>query len=532
MPAGAFEQNAGSKSVAVINPGGYQSNACNVSFDHWLHLGFDPKRDGFQFDNTSATITGGNVSIDLDLFTQTFGHDDREVLAPDNPAAVLSDLLDPANCALGWIFFGIYKAFLGSAPGICNGMSAYALDHFFSGGPALYNLYPSFTGKVARDVMALQGRVLSLQALNSGIAAIEADTVSHDYFGSSAVFRQLEAAIRLLIGGNTPNNRRAFPLLSFIPRYDGITDTIDFFNRISEDHTILPYAIRYPGPSESFLARIYCCNNWDHNNNFVRLSIQKDYSFVTEQFNGVAGTEYNTDASYGPLQNNGSPVLQAAQGWGIAPMPMSIAFYDNVDMPTNVFAYLSPVTAMLDDGNGHIIGKTKGDLYSQIPFIAPSPFVKGMFRLANVDKVTVTLSGQAAGSYAAGLLDVKRGTCTGVLGVTTTKGKSDAVTFDVTSSRVAFTPGSDVSTIKLVSAAKTAEGMRSSVLTSSSLKAGATAELNISGDLLVTKGPIGGLKSVWAKLENVSKHSASQSLDLVTTEGTTLNWKDLAGKIK
>src|SRR5581483_6340304 len=112
--------------------------------------------------------------------------------------------------------------------------------------------------------------------------------------------------------------------------------------------------------------------------NCVRITIANDYSLTTEEFAGSAGAEYDTAAAFAPLKNGDKVLYQSSGGWSVAPIPMSIAFYGNVDIPTNVFAYLSPVAATLDDGAGHVIGKTKGDLYSQAQFIAPSPFVKGV----------------------------------------------------------------------------------------------------------------------------------------------------------
>jgi hypothetical protein len=378
-PVGAFEQQAGNVFIAVMNEGGYQSNQCTVSLDHWLHLGFDPNRDSLPFNNAGKLVER-YVSVDLDLFTQTFGQDDREILAPDNPAAVQADLADPANAVAGWVFFGIYKAFLNSDPGLCTGFSAYALDYFFSGGPPLCGLNLSFTGKIARDIAALQGRVTSRQQLEMGIEAIQANSASNDHTGSTAMIQRLESSIRHIVQAKTLDNRKQYPLLGFVPRYEGITDTSDFFNRINEGHTILPYAIRYPRADESFLARIYCCNNWNYRNNFVRVTIQRDYSFTTEQFDGPAGTEYDRSATYKPLANGGKILYQSADGWGIVAISMSAAFYDNVDMPTNVFTYLSPVTVALDDGKGHKIGEQTGDLYAHAQIMAPSPFVKGMFR--------------------------------------------------------------------------------------------------------------------------------------------------------
>jgi hypothetical protein len=500
----------------------------NLAFDHWLHLGFQPLRDGFQFINNKDVIKAANVSVDLDLFTQTFGSDDRKILVPDDVGSVLGDLADPANTALGWIFFAIYKEFLASAPGICCGMSAYALDHYLAGGPPLYSLYPSFTGKVARDITALQGRVLSGQALDSGIAAIVANTATNDRFGGNGLFQQLEAAIRRVIQSNTPNNRASYPLVSFVPTYEGITDTVDFFNRISEDHTILPYAIRYPRTGENFLARIYCCNNWHTDQkNCVRITIAKDYSFTTEEFAGAAGGEYNTTACYVPLKNGDTVLYQSSSGWSVAPLPMSIAFYGNVDIPTNIFAYLSPVTATLDDGVGHAIGKTKGDLYSQAQFIAPSPFVKGMYRLGRIDKLTVTTKGQAAGSYRAGVFSWQRRLSGGVLGVATTPGQTDTLAFDFKSASVGFTPGSAVKAFKMTSAAGTTDGVRSSVLSGMSLKAGETAQISLPGDQLVTQGPVGSLGSLKVTLEGLNKRRTSQSIDLTKAAGHKLNWADL-----
>ena len=531
-PSGAFEQNAATIGIAVVNPDGYNSNGIQVGLDHWLHLGFNPAMNGFQFTNDQGTIKAANVNINLDLFTETFGADDRAILVPDDPGSVLGDITDPAQVALGWLFFGLYVEFLNSAPGICNGMSAYALDHFFSSGSPLYNLYPTFTGQIARDVTALQGRVLSAQALDSGVAAVVSNATSGDVCGAKTFLAQLETAIRQMIQANTLDHRKAYPLLSFVPAYEGITKLMDFFSKLSEDHTILPYAIRYGSQSDNFIARIYCYNNW-HNDTrrTVRLSIAPDYGFTTEEFVGAAGCEYDKNAQYSTLQNGPNVVYQSMQGWAIAPMPMGIAFYNNVDVPTDLFAYLSPVVASLDDGKGHVIGKVDGDLFSQSQFMAPSPFVPGVFRLGAIDHLTVNLTGKVNGTYKAGMHTLNYKTSAGVLNVPVTANQSDTAVFDLRSAQVIFKPGNNVKGVKLSSALHTPEGVASSVLSGLSLKAGEQVEIGNAKNQLTTRGPAGELGSLEMKFENANRRSATQTIDLTNLAGNTLNWSDLAKKV-
>ena len=263
----------------------------------------------------------------------------------------------------------------------------------------------------------------------------------------------------------------------------------------------------------------------------VRINIAKDFSFTTEQIIGPAGAEYDTGAHYVPLQNGSNVVYQSAQGWAIAPTPMSIAFYDNVDVPTDIFAYLSPVTAMLDDGNGHVIGKTDGDLYSQTQFIAPSPFVKGVFRLGNIDHLTVNMTGCGTGTYTAGIHTLKHKTSAGVHHVPVVNNQGDSVQFDLGSPKINFGAGARMRDVKLSSACLTPDGLTSAVLSGLSLKTVERVEIGNEDQQLATKGPRGELGTLWMKFERLDKRFAIQKIDLTNLERNLVPWAKLFKQI-
>jgi hypothetical protein len=93
------------------------------------------------------------------------------------------------------------------------------------------------------------------------------------------------------------------------------------------------------------------------------------------------------------------------------------------------------------------------------------------------------------------------------------------------------TPGSDVKAFKLASAAQTPEGIKSSVLSNLTLKGGQIAQLDILNGKLITKGPVGGLGSLWVKLDDLNNHTATQTIDLKNVSDNTVIWENLVKQI-
>jgi hypothetical protein len=337
MPGGAFEQPAETRQVCVADARGRRSNAVPLSFEHWLHLGLQPVNHAFVFENAKPTLDAAKVDVNPDLFRETFGQDDFSVLKPEDLQSVLGDALNPLKTAAGWSYFAAYKAFLQSKPGICCAMSAYALDYFLSKtSPPLYDAFPALQGAIARRLFALQGRVLSKEQLGVGINALAKGDASNESFVNAVVTN-----LRHLVEGRDPSARREMPLLSFLPKLKGDIDSMA--RALPKAHAVIPYAVRFPSPGETFLYRIYCCNNYQRN--VIRVEFTKHgdtLSFTTAMvatgvdLSGWADACYDANASY-DAWSSGEDYSTAA-GWLCAPLPMRLAIYDDVDVPLDWIA--------------------------------------------------------------------------------------------------------------------------------------------------------------------------------------------------
>jgi hypothetical protein len=148
-------------------------------------------------------------------------------------------------------------------------------------------------------------------------------------------------------------------------------------------------------------------------------------------------------------------------------------------------------------------------------------------RLNGVEHLTVAVQGRDTGSYTAGMADLKRGSAAGVLSVSTAKGQQDLLDLDIAAPKATLTSGGNISSFRVAAAMKTPEGTRSSVLSGMTLKAGAAAALDVSGDQIATKGPTGGLLSLWAKVQNLRKQSTTENVELTGDNGRPVNWTSL-----
>jgi len=332
MPADPFEQLAETRPLRVVDGKGRSSNTLPLPFEHWLHLGFQPVNSMFAFENSAASLQAANVTIDEELFKDTFGQDDFAVLKPEDALSVIGDALNPLKAAGAWTFFAVYKAFLKAKPGICCAMSAYALDCFLSKAQQpLHDAYPALQGTIARDLFALQGRVLSKQVIELGLSAMGQGDASNGEFMNSLIAR-----LRGIVSGTDPTSRREYPLLSFLPKVQN--NITELAKALPEAHVIIPYAVRFPGAGEQFLCRVYCCNNFQRN--VIRVEFTQQGGSVafttamvaaTVNLAGWADAVYETNAPYGPWP--GGANYSTAASWLCAPLPMRTARYDDVDMP-------------------------------------------------------------------------------------------------------------------------------------------------------------------------------------------------------
>lgn len=454
MPGGAFEQVAEDLDVCVVDPEGRESAKLPLRMEHWLHLGMDPVLDGFAFDNSATEL--GNVPdsvIDLDLFEETFGEDDMDTLAPDDLAAIGGAVIDPAATGAGWLFFLAYKEFLKSRPGVCCAWSAFALDHYLSGGASLRDQFDSMS-EVGRELFALQGRVLSLENIEAGLAQA---ALGH---GSNARFlTELEDVLRDIVAGRGDETAKRYPLLTFISR--PTSDVAAYWGRLSEQHIILPYAVRFPGPGENFIARVYCVSNWPQRHARVDFTDSGgETHFRAREFAGASGEDpYDASATYGDLS-----AYRTSQDWIVGSTSMAHAMYDDVDIPTNILKILSPVTVQIDAGSNRRIGFAKGDLWAHLDHIAPVPWAKGLFLLRGVDSVTVQVRGEAAGAYGIGMMDYASGRGAFVLDVKTKRGQRDRVELATGAPQARITPGADVGPIRIATVQRGLTGTRAAVL--------------------------------------------------------------------
>jgi hypothetical protein len=455
MPGGAFEQQAVDIPLCVVDAGGRESASHNLRMEHWLHLGMDAVRDGFSFSNTAAELgTVPDSIIDLDLFEETFGEDDMDTLAPDDLGAIAGAVVDPAATGAGWLFFLAYKEFLKSRPGVCCAWSAFALDHYLSGGAALRDQYTSLS-QLGRELFALQGRVLSLENIGMGLAQAALGDRSNQSF-----LEALESVLRDIVAGRGDTVASRYPLLAFIAK--PTMDLAAYWGKISDQHIILPYAIRYPDPGESFYARVYCIGNWAQRHNRVDFTLGGGgMSFHAREFSGAAGQDpHDASAGYRDLS-----AYRTSQDWIVGSIPMSLAMYDDVDIPTEVLKILSPVTVQIDAGSNRRIGFTKGDLWAHTDHVAPVPWVPGLFVLKGATKLSVTVEGRRTGTYGVGMMNYRTGRGALVLDAKTRSKQRDSLEIGTDIPSVRLTPGGDAGKVRLGTVQRGASGTRRAVLT-------------------------------------------------------------------
>jgi hypothetical protein len=217
-------------------------------------------------------------------------------------------------------------------------MSAYALDYFLSRtAQPLHDAYPTLQGAIARRLFALQGRVLSKEQIGAGLAAMTRGDGSNEDFVNTLV-----GGLRKIVDGRDPMARRELPLLSFLPK---VTSDVKALSQVlPRAHVIIPYAVRFPGPGESFLCRVYACNNYQRN--VIRVEFTKNgdaVAFTTAMIApgvsaaGWADACYDAGAPYAPKWSSGED-YSTATGWLCVPLPMRLAIYDDVDTPVDAIA--------------------------------------------------------------------------------------------------------------------------------------------------------------------------------------------------
>lgn len=460
-PRHAFEQPSEDRPLQVANPDGWTSRGqppVLLHFEHWLDLGFNPELDGFSFDNSADEL--GSVPdsiIDLDLFEQTFGEDDMDTLSPDDVEAIIGAVLNPVNTGVGWLFFLAYKAFLKSRPGVCSAWSALALDRFFGGGPPLSGQYAHMT-ELARDLFATQGRVLSHEIIENGLSYATQPGVGEGIF-----LDRLETVLREIVAGGGSDSARKYPLLNFLAKTTW--NLKDYWDRVPDQHVIIPYAIRYPETGESFLARVYCCNNWDERH--VRVDFERNGTFRAREFSGGAGQDpYDAGATYTDLKE-----YRTDKDWIVGPLPMRYALYDDVDIPTRVLGILSPVQVVLEDAKGRKLGVGRENP-RRTSSILPLPYLEKFFVIGKTDRVKVTASGSHNGSYKCGFFDADSGFGAFSEGITAKKGKKDTLVFDIRRQEVRFHAGGADSNVRVWTNQRDLKGTRRAVLTEPALRKG------------------------------------------------------------
>lgn len=455
MPGGPFEQPSEDREATLVNSDGRESEPQTLHFEHWLHLGFDATANGFAFNNEGSELASvPNDIFDLDLFEETFGEDDMDLLTPDDIQAIVADTMDPAQTGAGWLFFGAYREYLKGQHGICTAWSAFALDAYLDGGTELRTRYSTIT-QVARELFALQGRVLSKEIIDLGISTTILGTPSNARF-----LLELQNALRGLVATRAPEFVKAYPLATFMPAAAGTLE--EYWNKVSAQHTILPYAIRYPEPGETFHARVYCCSNWQQRHARIEFTKRPDgeLDFVTQELN--SGDPLDASANYIDL-TSGSQVYRSSSNWLIGGLPMSLAMYDDVDLPTRIFALLCPVKAKLKAGR-HSFGARAGDMFRHPDVLAPVPWLKNIVRIGSVDTLEVKVTGLKGGRYSAGIIDHGLGRSACAMNIATKNRQVDSLTLTLGNPAIRIEPGRKLTGVRLGTSLRTATGVRRAAL--------------------------------------------------------------------